>query len=309
MGMKRGVVISNCQCQPLKHALSLHCADIRFEFLGVHLMSPHTREAEIEAFVAKARAEYDVVLSIPLSDDFGALSLGRLRDTFSDKFVATISNVFFAGLHPDLTYIGGLAQRVEGPLGDYHSGVALMAYLRGRSIEQTLALFRDDIYTAMGYHDAYAASLAELVHRDVGVDVSIAADLPMLLEQELCFLTVNHPTSWLFSHYAGTIARWLEAQGVTRRSGWASGPMGLINYLASAAIFPVYPEIAARHGLERIGSYVFQTATIGDEPAACLNLESFVTGSFAAYDSIGREMLSNSHQGRTIMANHGHVEA
>jgi hypothetical protein len=307
MSVKRGVVISNCQCQPLKHAMTLQCADVRFELFGVHLIAPDRRDEEVAAFVAKARTDYDVILSIPLSDEFGAISLNQIRETFSDKFVGTISNVFFAGLHPDLTYIGGLAQRVEGPLGDYHSRIALLCYLRGQTVAETLALFRHETYEAMGYYDAYATSLAELVHRDAGVDVSIAPDLPRLLREDLCFLSVNHPTSWLFSSYSATVARWLEKQGVTRMSGWASGPMGMVNHLASAAIYPIYPEIAARHGLARPGSYVFQSAMVGDVPATCFDLGAFITASFAAYDQIGRDVLAQSHQGREVMFKHAAI--
>jgi hypothetical protein len=38
------------------------------------------------------------------------------------------------------------------------------------------------------------------------------------------------------------------------------------------------------------GSYVFQTATVGDEPASCLDLESFLTE-------------------RAVLARHAHLEA
>lgn len=296
MAQKQGVVISNCQCQPLKHALSLHCDGVTFDLLGVHLLQPGDREREVASFVKMAKEKYDVVISIPLSDDFGSISLSRIRSTFEGKFVGTISNIFFAGFHPDLTYVGGLSQRLESPLGDYHSKLALLGFLSGRTAAETAELYCHSVYERIGFYDQFAASIAELEHRDLGVEVGIAADLPALLTQELCFLSVNHPTSWLFDFYAAKIARWLTDKGVSKTRHWASGPMGLTNHLASAAIFPIYPEIAERHGLSKRGSYIFQTQTIGDTPATCYDLSGFLAASFEMYNDFGRDQLMASPQ-------------
>ena len=309
MAKKTGVVISNCQSLPLKHAISLYCKDVTFDYYGVHLLPPEGREEAVAAFVAEARRKYDIVLAIPLSPDFGLLSQDRVRETFSGQFFGMITNIYFAGLHPDLTYIGGLARRVEGPLGDYHSRLALLAYLKGLDVDQAIAAFCDETYQKMGYYDVYQASLNEISSREHEVDVPMAADLPALMRKDLCLFSVNHPTSMLFSHYAAKVARWLSDSDVATMSTWSGGPMGLVNHLASSSIFPIYPELAARFGLEYPGSYAFKPPLIGDDTVNPLDLESFVEQSFVMFEEHGRELLATTHQGRDALVQFGHALA
>ena len=298
---KRGVIISNCQSQPIMHTLSLFCRDIAFTDFGVHFIPPEERQKGISDFVERAKDEYDVILPIPLSDEFGPLSRERIKDTFRGKRVGVITNFYFSGLHPDLTYIGGLSRRIGGALGDYHSKIALMGYLHGLPADSTLALYCDETYQELGYYDEYEESLAELRRRESEVDIPFADEMAALIPQDLCFFSVNHPTSFLIAAYAEKIAGWLEEKGVSERTDCPRNPVYFVNYLASTGIFPVYPEIASRFGLNYSGSYLFKPLTPGNNPVCHLDLAEFVEEEYAAYGAFSYEEIANSHQGRALM--------
>jgi hypothetical protein len=292
--VRRGLVISNCQAQPLKHILSLFCRGIRFDGFGVHLLNPKIRSEEIDRFVATAANSYDVVLSVQLSDDFGPLSTTGIRDAFPGRVIATIPNFYFSGLHPDLTYVGGLGRRITGPLSDYHSKVAILGYVAGFSVDQTVRLFCDDNFQKLGFYEEYSRSMTELARRDATLTISYTEEIAKLLREDLCFFSVNHPTSFLLSHFCQKVCNWLETQGLAGCTGWICRPSSLPNHLAHDVCFPVYPEIAAKFDLPFLGSYEFKPATIGDTPVTCLNLREFVDAEFRCLAEIPPTTLEGS---------------
>ena len=195
MVARKSLVISNCQCLPLANALGTNCADMLFESFGAHLVGPAHREQAARDLVARAGDAYEAIITIPLSDDWGPLSAGNIRASFQHLPVVTISNIHFTGWHPDLTYIGGLAARVAGPVGDYHSRLALFGFLRGLTRNACVALFRDDVFAHGGYYDTYAQSLAELQARDAELDCRVTDILEHAMRRDLCFFSINHPTT------------------------------------------------------------------------------------------------------------------
>jgi hypothetical protein len=276
----KAIVISNCQCLPLACALTVMSTDTVFDFWSVHLPAPDARARTIAEFVAKTRQDYDLIVSIPLSNDYLDLSSARLRETFDGIPVVTISNIYFAGLHPDLCYIAGPGDRiVQGPLGDYHSRLALYAFLKGMSETEAASLFRNDVYERLGFYNVYATSLNELIRRDAGIDVPVTALLPGILRRFLAFYSVNHPTSAVFVHYARQIVDYLAGKGLGHASGLPLSPMFNEGSLAHSAIFPIYPEIARRHGIPMFGSYTFKPPGDRRNP---LQLERFLQREYAA---------------------------
>ncbi len=288
---RQGIVISNCQCAPLANALTVNCHDTRFDYFGVHVLPPHEREDALTELVRRGRTECDVIIAIPLSEEWGVISAPRLRETFAGKLVIFVSNIYFAGWHPDLTYIGGMAQRVAGPLGEYHSKLALFGFLNNLGIRRTIGLFRDEVYEPAGYYETYARSFSELRHRDQQVEYRVTDIMEDAMRQDLCFFSVNHPTSALFAPFAQLIARGLAERGLCRRAAIPASPFLYENSLVVSSIFPVYPEIARRHGMAQLGSYVFKPDGWQANP---LDLPFFVASEFAAFEAAGRDNLAGT---------------
>ncbi|MDE2318370.1 MAG: hypothetical protein KGK02_01570 [Rhodospirillales bacterium] len=294
---KRAVVISNCQCFPLAAWLTVLSADKVFDFWGVHVIDPTQRENAIKAFVDKAKIEYDLILSIPLSEDFLGLSSEHIADTFSGIPVILVSNIYFAGFHPDQTYIGGLNQRVAGPLGDAHSKLAIHGFMTGQTVDQTLRLFCSETYEKLGYFNEFVLSFNELTKRDAIVDVPVTRYLKETLKTNLCFYSFNHPTSLVFSVYAAGIIQHLASLGLVQPSNLPADESLCAENLAANIIFPVYPEIAAYHRVPHIGSYAFKPVGPWVNP---IDLRRFLTLEFEAFENVGRETLALSHAAQNI---------
>jgi hypothetical protein len=303
----RAVVIGNCQSQPLKHTLSLLCQDLRFDNLSVHLFGAD-RECEIDRFIESAGAQYDHIISVGLSDDYGPLSVDNIRQTFAGKSVTLISNIFYTGLHPDLTYIGGMANRLAGPLGDYHSWVTLTGYLRGYSADMIMRMFSAGVYEKLDFFSAHDRSIAELNRRDARHDVAVAPLIEAMMQDVPLFMSVNHPTAALIWAYCRKIADHLAAHQGVELSGWSGAPDLLANHLGLSAIYPVYPEIAAHLGVRYEAGYSFKPETHFDTPAVTMNLRRFVEGELAAFASLPRADLGESHQGRIILDHQASIE-
>lgn len=282
---KRAVVIGNCQAFPLANALSVQSRDTQFEAFSLHTIPEAEREERISELIAQP---LDLVLSVPLSTDWGPLSGGTIRQAFGATPTVLISNIHYDGLHPDLIYVGGMLHRLVGPLRDYHSRICLIAYLRGFDPGVTRTLFRAGVYERLGYFAQHDKSVAELTWRDAGVDVSVKDILLDAIRRELCFFSVNHPTAALFSRYSAAILRHLEAHGLATRADAILSPLFFPNPLAENAIFPIYPEIARHHAVAELGSYWFKPE---GQAAGLLDLSEFIAGEFAAFRAADQAAL------------------
>jgi hypothetical protein len=297
MSLKRkAVIISNCQCLPLAYTLTRLCSDTVFEPWGVHILPADKRAQLIGEFVEASKEKYDFILSIPLEEEFGDLSSSRIQSSF-DQPVISISNIYFSGLHPDLTYIGGFANRVLGPLGDYHSKIALYAFVNEMPMQDALRLYSDVSYSKIGYYEEFATSFAELKRRDADVAVPVSNLLQSLIRERLCFLSVNHPSLALFVAYADQIAAALATRNVVERSNLPAQVDYFRESLADNVIFPVYPEIAVRHGVSGWGSYAFKPEGPNVNP---IGLREYLEGEYALFSKLGADALLKSHHGRLI---------
>jgi hypothetical protein len=298
---RRGVVIGNCQAQPLSFTLNFFSRDISFDAYGIHVLPAGKRLEMIEQFVEGARTKYDLVLTAPLSDLYGLLATDRVRETFPAATVITIPNFYFSGLHPDLTYLGGLGQRVLGPLGDYHSKIAVAAFARDIPLDRLPDYFTEKTYAEARYFDDYRDSFAEMRRRDSEIDVPFSDELEVLLKQDLCFFSVNHPTSVLFGHFADKLSRLFAERGLVQRVAWPPRSSALPNQLGTNHIFPVYPEIAAGHGLPFEGNYVFKPAA-GPGLSNAMELREFLAREYECFEQVGKDKVKQSVQVGNILA-------
>lgn len=305
--MRRGLVIGNCQSLPLSGTLNYFCSNVTFDYFGVHVIPPAQRAERIRAFVNQSHDKFSIVLAAPLSDDFDMLSSSRVRATFAPAAVFTIPNFYFSGLHPDLTYLGSLGRRLAGPLHDYHSKLAVAGYVNGIPPKELKRYFSVSSYEAAGYFGEYANSLEEMRRRDrEQVDIGFAQEIEQFLRRDLCFFSFNHPTSFLFGAYVAKLAAELAGRDLIRKLDWTPQPSGLPNHLATAAIFPVYPEIAEAHRLHFSGSYAFKPAAAADLPNS-LDLDAFLASEYESFDRVGIIELSAHPQVRLILKNMEHV--
>ena len=286
---KKALIISNCQARALANALSIMSKDTTFHPFGLHEIRGSDRDEKIELMLTAARDEYDFVLVVPLSDKFGRIAHDQIKQSLTNKPIIFISNIYFSGLHPDLTYVGAMGARITSPLGQYHSRLALWSYLHEKSAEDAVSYYKSEIYSLLGYYDEWNLSLAEAKKRDQLVDVKVADLISDFARTATSFYSMNHPSPAVIAPFAQRITQYLDEKRLARSSGIGADPFLVGAPFFPGPIFPIFPEIALQHGLPKsTGSYAFKPPGHAVNP---LSLHDFVVESHRNYDRYGRGRL------------------
>ena len=108
--------------------------------------------ANISLF-AKTLESYDYVFS-------HEFPRGHVRNGDLSELVRRVSRavlfpaVTFAAFHPDLVYLldASLSNaHLFGPIGPYHSALAVFAYRKGLSLDEARALYNRNVFEVLGY--------------------------------------------------------------------------------------------------------------------------------------------------------------
>ncbi len=292
--MRKAYVVGNCQVKSLAFALNYVSQDVEFEHVQVHSLHPSKAEAHIATRIAEIRADGDLVLAFRLSDKFFGLAADEIAGTFDGQQVLTISNLYFGGYHPDIVVLGTAHKRVEGPLDQYRSRIALYGYMHDMSVDETIGLYNADTYEALGYFREWDNSLARLATSDEAVDVKFVQQYATLLRSHLSMYMPNHPTPVVFGRWAQTIVADLAERGLASPRDWTPQDSLLPALFTDTSVFPVYPEIATHHGMAFPGSYIFKAP--GYTNASFLTLESYLRREFQAFEEAGRAAIEESSQ-------------
>jgi hypothetical protein len=275
------LVTGNCQSVPLAMALKRLLPAARVDKVHLGLPVAPDQMAQIE----KQFPHYDVMLVQKRADDaaFGPLAESELRS--HGQPVLTYPTLFFTGLHPDLACVARKANRshIATAMDDYHSAIALHAFMRGYDEGQAKKLFADKTFEVLGYFDRFTQDLPHLLG---GVDehhLDYADDVADWVSRGTFMHSVNHPKFFVMTSIA---RRCLNSLGIQVPSFDVSELVR--DPLASSAIWPVYPALAAHLGFE--GSYEFKT---GGQPGSVkfLSLEDMIADSFRRYRETGAENI------------------
>ena len=273
----RIAVVGNCQSFSVAYSMQLLCPTARVDHFPVISLSRLPLK-----FLARTLATYDHVLMHEFPTGFipGGGSI-ELRDLLKKSI--SIPLITFAAFHPDCVYVGGTGDDrrapVFGPLGPYHSALALFAFRNGLSPREANALFDDNVFEALRYFDFWSQASAELidgVKRTCGLDLS--AELGGWARRGVFMYTVNHPKPFVLVDVA---------KKLLKHMGISVPDIDYENYLIDDfiryPIFPVYPPVGARYGCP--GSYTFKL-TPAHEPRNVgdyLLLPQFLSGSYGRF--------------------------
>jgi hypothetical protein len=188
----------------------------------------------------------------------------------SHEKVWRVPTISFNAYHPDICYLLDSGSSLKGPLGDYHSLIAYAAFACGRSEARALALFRESIYENLGYFQRWDPARKALLDNFTDHGLDIAATFVEWSRNGPFMYSFNHPRV----HCVRDIA-----VAILARAGLAPVYRDALPHdnLANGPIFPVYPEIAARLGVD--GSYLFK---VGGK-YQFIRLEEFVSESYRIY--------------------------
>ena len=283
----RIAVIGNCQCFGVAYAMKVMDPSATVD----HFSAIAQGRASVALF-AKTLATYDYVFSHEFHPGHvrggGSVELCQLLPK-----TVMFPPITFAAFHPDLVYIHDFSRMhgfVFGPIGPYHSAVALFAYRSGLSVEEAQALFNENVFAALGYFDVWNDAARELLdYAKNGFGVDLSTDLMNWSRRGVFMYSTVHPMSFTLFDLA---KRLWEKVGLTPRQ--VNFAYYDLHDLSRAEIFPVYPPVAKLFGVQ--GSYQFKlqnhhiSHTVGD----FLTLPQFIASCYKIYQKHEASQLSNA---------------
>lgn len=282
----RIAVIGNCQARGVAEAVRILAPGARVRLIPMSTLGK--RGQDLDAFAATLGA-CDHVFSQPFPAGFFA---GGGSEALRERLprMRLFPSIVFTAFHPDAVYVGDLAsvarmKLAPSPLGTYHSAITLFGFLRGLSQTQILALFREEVFSRLGYLDAWGLAAADLIASSRAIDFDLSGELLRWSRDGLFMHNINHPRLSVLGDIA---ARLLREAGLSPR------PIAVEAYapdvLLDDAIWPVYPPVATLYGVS--GSTVFKRRQRRGMPPETLGLDAFVAESLAIYREQPRESLT-----------------
>lgn len=207
--------------------------------------------------------------------------LAQVRGNF-ENFGADVSGqvllyprISFRGFHPDMVYVNADGVSLQTPFGFYHSAIAFAAHRLGLSRGEAAGLFGEAAFDRLGYFANMDAAKAHLLREGERCGFDLGPALEAWLARGCFMHTINHPKLFALETVADLV---ISRLGLSDR---AAEPGRLVDTFAGGAAWTVYPEIAARLGLD--GAYSFKAPRAAGERSA--ELAEFVSASFDVYDA------------------------
>ena len=178
--------------------------------------------------------------------------LAEIKTYLSDKLgkieIIVAPTIYFTGYHPDFVHATG---GVRSPLGNPQSAIGLYGLLNRLTIEETAKLYCDYAYESLGYYNHWKSSI-EMLRAESNISgIDLVSMLPRW-QASGCFLfTPNHPMLRVMIDIGVAL---VEKMGQTIHLRRPDRLM--VDPFQNGPIFPVFPEIASRIGLD--GDYMFR---------------------------------------------------
>jgi polysaccharide biosynthesis acetyltransferase WcbI-like protein len=192
--------------------------------------------AEYQQLVAFA-GEADVMIGLDKDEVVQGLQLkpGVVK--------VTIPAFGFKGLHPDSFHLEGTTSVLGA--GNVFSKIIVACYLLGKSIDETAAAFREDVYARLGYLDLYDADKQRVIEKFRQRQIELDDAFARWESQGRFLYTYNHPMKIvIFDILRRALqGRFMTADDVQRTAGKLAE---VEDMLAPSIMWPIYPEIGRR---------------------------------------------------------------
>jgi Polysaccharide biosynthesis enzyme WcbI len=282
-------IVSNCQAEALARFVPILSDRVEAAWIDVHRLDEENGAGER----SKLLSEADLIFTAPIVAEHlpEDVRTGYLEDSFPGK-VHKIPNCYFAGFHPDMTYLGGMFDRLEGAAGGLHSTIAIDGYLSGLSPTRAALNFTDPVYyRRKGLFQKFSDSIAEMMERDEGLAIKLYPKFNRMLYEKLAFYTINHPTRHLLAEIAKDIIRLCGLRPMNINSFQLPDP------LWDSIVWPISPCVADEHKLPFGFGDVIAT---GHPHHRFISFEDFCAASYATFAQ-NRDAFEASSQVRAYL--------
>ena len=272
-------IIGNCQGDNLRSCLEAMVPGSQVSFTSPGQLLPATAEdAEVVCIQTGSRH------LLAEEQEFAHLA---------SRHIVAWPTFYFPAFHPDLAYVELPKGVAQSPLGDYQSSIVFHAWSQGLNAEETQALFCEAVYNHLGFYNFWEASKQAMLKDMESTGLDLEGALEGWVAQGCFAHSANHPKLFVTS----TVARaMLKQLGITPRT---DRPEDFVrDALRDSIIWPVYPEVAERLGIQ--GDYTFKVShhlCTPEHPIRLLDLREFIEGSLASLSSYPRADL---HCSRTV---------
>jgi len=270
----------NCQVEGIGNVIEACCK-------GAHVKSYHIGvDANRAKLNGKAFASIINESDLILLQGLDVVNTISKLYTGSEKRIRVIPSITFNGYQPDNDYVTVKNFPIMGGgLGNYISILASYCWNHGVSIENTLEMFRDEVYEHLGYYNYITSSRNGLIRLGQAIDFPMP-ELLLKWMSKGCFMhSINHPKLFVLADIAYEL---LRKNSIEHSRGIESY---VHDQLADSVCWPVYPEIAARNSIG--GSYLFKRVGLPNSLPEMINLEEFVTASFTEYNKYEKGSLQS----------------
>ena len=196
--------------------------------------------------------------------------------------ISLIPSIYYSGYHPDMVHIDNrlTQKRLNGPLGNCHSSIALWSWFNDLNINSTLELYSESVYEGLGFFDYHQISIKSLLKRADQINFSLNELIEKWSSKGCWMYAIHHPKLFVLTDLA---KHFLEKKSIPYPLNFQKN---IHDDLAILPIFPVYPEIGKALGIE--GDYLFKP--VRGNPKN-YNLEEFVKASFECYSRYSKDEL------------------
>lgn len=279
---RRIFVLGNCQAPEVARCLA---SMTEASVFGIEVM--RAVEKSDPDFLFELMESSDVIVTASIGADWGRFATESLRNTFPKK-VLSFTSVYYAGVHPDITYLGEYGERILSPLGDYHSKIVIASYLAGLSELACARKFTAAGFEEAGYLTVRDESIAEYLRRDRDVDIRWAEQFLQRVVDSPLLNTVNHPNPTAIGLLAHQIGHEIS------EPMQAADGIAVPTVLQSDVVWPVH------EGWSVIAGLAYRTPPVFWRRHYMMTLDEFIWRSYRLYDQRGREALVRCTEGRGV---------
>lgn len=260
-------LIGNCHTATIAKALKFFIKDPKIS------LYPAADSSDVDRLVDAVRRHDAVICQFQNNTLVGSDAVA-LKERLTN--LMQFPRVVFPAFHPDMMYLNiegeaGEFTIIRSPVGQNHSKLTVFGYMTGLSPRQTVRLFNDKVFRALGYYDAWEPSRLELFAEAERNSISLKMEFLSWARRGCFMYTFNHPKMFVLGDITRVI---LENAGIECRAGDPS--MFMCDRLIESTVWPVYPPIGSIYGIQ--GSYFFKS-----DDERIYNLSEFVEASFNIY--------------------------
>ncbi len=213
----------------------------------------------------------------------------------SGRAVHILPPLHFAGFHPDSIHLRLDRAVLRGPTGFSHSRIAVCAYLAGLPPAEAAALYNRLSFARLGYLAAFAEQQTLLLDPYSHYGIDLRPDFEAWIARGCFMHDAGHPRMRVMLDMARAACAMAGLQ-----PGPAPDEAALPDPLASLAIHPVFPDIAAAIGIAPSGA--FRGPQLPGAQTRVLGTEAFVKASHEAYARLPLAVLRQADGVAAAMA-------